>query len=29
MIDMVYSHPSVVEGMKEAFGDVDNMAVHI
>lgn len=29
MVDMVYSHPSVVEGMKEAFGDVDNMAIHI
>lgn len=29
MIDMVYSHPSIVEGIKESFLGVDNIAIHM
>lgn len=29
MISMVYSHPSIVEGMKEAFLGIEGLAIHV
>lgn len=29
MIDMVYTHPSIVEGIKESFLGIENISIHI